>query len=393
MTGALYRPLIFLAQSTNLDMRFLHFRPETTATLNTLIGGALVVLLIVGAGVAATLYVRHRRLAQQLAEGREDARLRLLVSELSLGRAEVELLRSLLGDGDTAEILDLLESRENFEGAVERLKAARPNDEVLRRIPRLRQRLEYGFSNLRNPFVDTRMLAPGIRMRCKIRLPNREVNFLTTVLGINEYQFIIRPPTAKGKPVNLGGLRELQFRVSRENDAEYEFTCPVEGQLPTGARPVRCGHTRNISRLFFRNAERVNAEIPAELYVVRQEFASERATGGLKALDSQYRFNGSIRDISIGGALVIAEGRQERLNEGDMIVFRLPAAQIRDDIVGQVMGVMLLDDGNTQIHLQFVGLKELNRLKLGKYLSRLKGDTPAPAGPGSPADTDSPRAS
>ncbi|HKI98080.1 MAG TPA: PilZ domain-containing protein [bacterium] len=366
------RLLYFLAQSTNLDLSALRFRASGAAAMNGVIGAALLVAVIIAAGIGAFFYLRSKRRAAELAEQREEARLKLMVSELNLGRSEIALLQTLLGGGDTADLLELMETRDTFEEAVSRFREANPSHPILKRISQLRQHLEYGFSNVRNPFVDTRMLAPGTRVRCRIRLPKRDVSFLTTVLGINENQFIIRPPTAKGKPVSLGGLRELEFRVSREHDAEYEFTCPIEGQLPTGTKPVMCGHTRGISRLLFRNADRIEVDIPTEFFVIRQEFASERTAGALRALDSQYRFDGAIRDVSIGGALVVANGHHEKVHEGDMIVFRLPAAQIKDDLVAQVVGLFQRDDGNTQVHLQYLGLKELNRLKLGKFLVGLK---------------------
>jgi c-di-GMP-binding flagellar brake protein YcgR len=368
MTSLLY----FIAQSTTMDLSALRFRGNAAELSNSLVGAAIVLVLIIIAGIFAFFYIRSRRRTDEIAEQREEARLRLMVSELNLGRSEIQLLQTLMGGGDTADLLELMESREMFEDAVQRFHEANPDDPVLRRVSALRQRLEYGFNNIRNPFVDTRMLAPGTRLRCRLRLAKRDVSFLTTVLGINENQFIIRPPTSKGKPVGLGNQSELQFRVAREHDAEYEFTCPVEGQLPTGMRPVLCGHTRAISRLLFRNADRIQVEIPTEFFVIRQEIAGERATGGLRAMDSQYRFDGSLRDISIGGALVVAEGPQERVHEGDMVVFRLPDAQIKDDLVAQAVGMMPRDDGATQIHLQFLGLKELNRLKLGKFLVGLK---------------------
>jgi c-di-GMP-binding flagellar brake protein YcgR len=362
----------FTSRLGSPDLGSLRFRGSAAEGINSVIAAGLLVVVLIGAAIGAFFYLRSRRRMTELAEQREEARLRLMVTELNLGRSEVQMLQTLLGGADTADLLELMESRDTFEAAVQRFREAQPNHAMLKRISQLRQRLEYGFSNVRNPFVDTRMLAPGTRLRCRIRLPSREVSFLTTLLAVNEHQFIIRPPTAKGKPVGLGNLRELQFRVSREHDAEYEFTCNVDGQLPTGAKPVMCAHTRDISRMLFRNADRIEVGIPTEFYVIRQEFANERTAGHLRALDSQYRFDGEIKDISIGGALVLADGGQDRLHEGDMVVFRLVDAQIKDDVVGQVMGLFARDDGKTQVHLQFLGLRELNRLKLGKFLVSLK---------------------
>lgn len=362
----------FMSRSSNVDLGTLKFRSDGSMEVNSIIGAVLLVVLLLAAAVSGFFYLRSRRRTSEMAEQREEARLRLMVSELNLGRTEIQLLRLLAGSDDTAQLLDLMESRDQFEETVQRFRERNPNDAALKRVAQLRQRLDYGFSNIRNPFVDTRMLAPGTRLRCRIRLPNREATFLTTLLATNERQFIIRPPSAKGKPVGLGNLRELQFRVAREHDAEYEFTGQIEGQLPTGAKPVMCGHTRAISRLMFRNADRIEVDIPSEFYVIRQEFTNERTAGHLRTLDSQYRFDGALKDISIGGALVLADGKLERLNEGDIVVFRLPLAQIKDDLVAQVTGMFARDDGHTQVHLQFLGLRELNRLKLGKFLVSLK---------------------
>jgi PilZ domain len=362
----------FASPSKSIDLSSLQFRGNDLQATNSVIGAVLLVIALAGVAVFAFFYLRSHRRKAELAEQREEARLKLLVSEMNLGRTEIQLLTTLVGTVDTSRLLEMMDSRDNFEEAVQRFREANPTHPALRRVSALRQRLDYGFSNIRNPFVDTRMLAPGTRLRCRIRLAKREVSFLTTLLAINENQFIIRPPTAKGKPVGLGNLRELQFRVSREHDAEYEFTCPVEGQLPTGAKPVMCGHTRTISRMLFRNADRIDVDLPTEFYVIRQEFANERTAGNLRALDSQYRFDGAIKDISIGGALVFKQGGPDQLSEGDMVVFRLAEAHIKDDVVGQVMGLFPRDDGQTQVHLQFLGLRELNRLKLGKFLVSLK---------------------
>jgi len=372
-------PLWYLAQGTNLDLRVFQFRPQAGNVSNQVVAAIVVAVLVVVLGTVAYFFFRRRRQLEELNLQREEARLRLLMSELNLGESEQRLMEVLAGSEEPGDLIPLLESRKEFEETLLRFRDANPDHPALRRMSSLRQRLEYGFSNHRNPFVDTRMLAPGLRLRCKIGLPKREVTFLTTILGINEDHFIIRPPTAKGKPVSLGSLSHLQFRVSRENDAEYEFTSRVIAQLPTGNRAVLLAHTRDIARMLFRHADRVSSEIATQFFVIRQEFAADRSAAQLKVLDSQYRFDGNIVDLSIGGALVMAKGRQERLHEGDVVVFRLPGAQMRDDVVSQVVGSLSLEAEATQLHLQFMGMKELNRLKLSKFLTTLKESSLPPA--------------
>lgn len=373
------------------DLKVFQFRPEAGSTVNQLFGMLLIALCILAAMYGWTRYVRRRRRLRTIGVQREEARLRLLLSELNLGESEQTLLRTLVDSERPAAMIPLLESRSLFEDAIRRFREANPAHPALRRVSVIRQRLEYGFSNNRNPFVDTRMLAPGIRMRCRIRLSTRDVSFLTVMVGVNENQFIIRPPKSKGKPVDLSGIKELSFRVSRENDAEYEFTSPVRGQLREGHRAVILAHSQAISRMLFRNAERVETEIPLQLFIIRQEYTADRAVAHLKAMDSQYVMDGVLRDLSIGGALARVRGNQDQLHDGDIIVFKLEGAQIKTDLVSQVVGMFSGDDEDSfHIHLQFQGMKELNRLKLSKYLEGLKrqGSNLAPmssaSGPNTP---------
>lgn len=364
-------------QSIDLDLGVLKFRSQASSVSNQTLAAIVVAVVLIGVIVAVALYYHRRRRMLELNQQREEARLRLMMSELNLGQSEVDLIKIIVDSENPGDVIPILELRSEFEEALLRFREGHADHPALHRVSQLRQRLEYGFSNIRNPFVDTRMLAPGTRLRCKIRLASRDVNFLTTVLAINESQFIIRPPVAKGNPVSLGRLERLHFRVARENDAEYEFTSSLIGQLPNATKAVVLEHSQAINRMLFRNAERIETHLPIRLYVIRQEYTGDRSIAHMKALDSQYMFEGTIVDLSIGGALVSVDKGHERLHEGDMIVFQLPDAHIKDDIVAQVVGIFPSDEGNTQIHLQLTGLKELNRLKLSKYLTMLKDNPPA----------------
>jgi c-di-GMP-binding flagellar brake protein YcgR len=276
-----------------------------------------------------------------------------------------------------------MQSKPLFERKVRQFREANPRNPAARKVGPLRQRLGYGFGNNRNPFVDTRMLAPGLKLQCRISTPKRQVSFLTALVAAGEDTFWIRPPTAKGKPVSLERLPELGFRVTRENDAEYEFTCRVVGQAPDGMRAVALAHTDQIHRMFFRNAPRIPLDLPAAFYVVRQEFSQEKSAAALKVRDSQFLVEGRVKDLSSGGALAMVPHAQQAPEAGDMLIFKLAPAQIKDDIVAEVLRLVPRDDGNLQLHLQFAGLKELDRLKLNKYLTNLtqQGVAPVESGP------------
>ena len=369
---------ILLAQSINLDLSVFRSDSGVSSRTTQLIGTVLVILILVGLVALVGYIFNQRKRMRNLSEQREESRLRLLVSELTLNQKDLKLLSVITESEDPAKLVPVMEDRVAFEKNLVRFLEAHPNSEALKGVNKIRQKMEFGFNNIRKPFTHTRMMATGIRMQCRVKLPKKEVTFLTSILGINENFFIIRPPSSKGKPVSLNKLKSLNFRVSRENDGEYEFSSPILGQQPDGVKAVRMGHTGDISRMLFRNAERVHMDLDTQFFVIRQEYATNRALASLKAVESQYRIQGSIRDLSTGGALVVADARDTVLQEGDISIFTLPDAQIREDLVSQVVGIMEPEKDVIQFHLQFQGMKEINRLKVSRFLDRLKENPPTP---------------
>jgi len=357
-----------LAQSSTPDLSFWKIESSGSGASNTVI---VTIILVAIAGVAAAgivAYVRNRIQATAHAKERAQHRLKSVVDELGMSPDDMALISSLTRGGNVMGEVAVLESRAAFEGAVRAFRDKNPQDPALRRVNALRQRLGFGFNNVRNPMVDTRLLPMGIKLQCRIGLPKRSVTFLTVLLGTNERQMSIRPPKSKGKPVDLTRFPTLTFRVSRENDAEYEFTCHVVGQSKSGVQAVVVEHTNEIRRLLFRHAVRVPVDFPAQFYVVRQDAIEDKARAALRPQDSQYVLTPQMRDISIGGALAAVSDAAEAPDAGDMVIFRLPEAQVQSDLVAQVVRRVDQADGKVHLHLQFAGLKELDRLKLNRFI-------------------------
>jgi c-di-GMP-binding flagellar brake protein YcgR len=361
-------PPVILAQTSGPDLSFWHIEKAGSNVSNTIVITVMLVMLAGAAGYGAFAYVRSRIQARLRSRERAQQRLKGVVDELGLSNDDVALVASLVGGSDVQAQVAALESRAAFEGAVRAFREQRPDDPSLRRVNVLRQRLGFGFSNVRNPMNDTRMLPVGIKLQCRIGLPKRTVTFLTVLLGTNERQMNIRPPKAKGKPVDLGRFPTLTFRVSRENDAEYEFTCRVLGQSKSGVNAVGLAHTNEIERLLFRNAVRVPVDFATQFYVVRQDAIEDKSRAALRPQDSQYVLTAQVRDVSIGGALAVVADPSQSPEGGDMVIFRMPEAQVHADMVAQVLRKVDRPDGQAQLHLLFVGLKELDRLKLNRFI-------------------------
>jgi len=342
----------------------------------------LLVLLIIIPVVY--FFARHKARLEEATTAREDTRYRLLLTEWNLQEKELALLQALSGSDNQNDIVPILDSRASFEEAVQAFRENNPGHALLRQTPQLRQRFEFGFNNIRNPFVDTRMLAPGQKLRCRVRAGKREVEFVSTILAVTEEQLIVRPPLAKGRPVSLGHLPHLVFRVSRENDAEYQFSCMVRGEMQNETRAVVLDHTSKIHRLLFRNAERVPVSVETKFFVIRQDLIANTAAQA-KAQEAQNAINGVIKDLSIGGAMAVVGAEGEKLSDGQVVVFKLPQTQIKEDLVMMVVGQTSLDNGQWQIHMKFQGLKELSRLKINRYLTTAKEASLSPGAESQPA--------
>jgi c-di-GMP-binding flagellar brake protein YcgR len=349
-----------------------------------IISGLTILVAVLVAGGIIALIVQRRRALRNRHE-RQEQHLQEMLTELNLGAEERRMIEEVTGSVNPTDHIALMESRPTFERRVKAFRERNPEHPALRRLGVLRQRLGFGFANIRIPFSDTRMLPTGQRVQCRIPHPKKELTFITAVVASSESQFWVRPPSVKGKPVSLEKFPELGFRVSRENDAEYEFTCKVLGQSPTAMRPVSLAHTDQIRRLFFRNALRVAVDIASQFYVVRQE-AAEKSHALLRARDSQYVVTGKLKDLSVGGALAFFTVDETSPHDGDTLIFHLPPAQIKDDLVAEVVRTVPAGGNELQVHLQFAGLKELDRLKLNKYLTNLaERPQDAPGGAGGPA--------
>jgi c-di-GMP-binding flagellar brake protein YcgR len=371
-----------LAQAGGLKMW--NIEGGGTATSNSVIVAILAIVMALAAVTGIVLYVRGRLLARLRARERAQHRLTAVVEELGISHDDLALIAALTSEDDIMAQVATLESRATFEGAVRAFRERRPDDPALRRVNPLRQRLGFGFSNVRNPVTDTRMLPVGIKLQCRIGLPKRSVTFLTALLGTSENQMSIRPPKAKGKPVDLTRFPSLTFRVSRDNDAEYEFTCRVTGQSRSGVYAVGLAHTNEIQRMLFRNAVRVPVDFPGQFYVVRQDAIEDKSRAALRPQDSQYVLRVQLRDVSIGGALAVVANAAQAPETGDMVIFRLPEAQVHSDLVAQVVRKSNSPEGQVQLHLQFAGLKELDRLKLNRFILEQQETMGAGAPPGAP---------
>lgn len=363
----------------NLDLEKLRFRPESVSEVNLIIPFILLSVILVGAGILTYLYVRRKYRLEEVNRLREETRIRLMISEFNLSVEDIGFFQTVTGSQSPGRYLPLLEFKPQFEEAVGEFRRQQPNHPVLALAPILRQKLGYGFGNMRNAFNDTRMLPIGSRLQCQIAQATKDIVFLSNIVGSSEHQFFIRPPAAGGRPVSIARFPTITLKISREGDAEYEIVAKVAGETPNQMKAVILEHTNDIQKLLFRNAPRSQVALQGKFYLVKQQQAADRAHTRFKAADSQYSFLGNIKDLSIGGALVVIPVTEFKPEVADWVIFQIPEAQIYEDMVAAVVRMTPLDPGTVQLHLRFTGIKELNRLKMNKYLQSLGKPDPRQA--------------
>jgi hypothetical protein len=383
---------ILLQISTGLDLQYFKFEE----TSNPVFAGVFFGIVTIALAYSIYYYVTRSARMREQSLAREEARLRLLLTEFNLDEHDRETLEVLAGSDVAMDLIPLITLRTAFEQAAEKFREANPDHASVKRIPQLRQRLGYGFGNLRNSFTSTRMLPPGLRMQCTIPHGKRQVQFVTTLLGVGEQAFFVRPPTVKGKAVNLSRVPSLTFSVSRENDAGYEFSARVLGQAHTGTNAVALEHSHAIRKLLFRHTPRVTTmAIDVHFFVIKQEVAAERQHRAFKRHESQYSILGRVEDLSLGGLRMVCELPGQKPVEGDIIVFQFPPANIKDDLVAEIIEATSPKPNWIELRLQFIGMKEINRLRLSKFLqdqreAREQAGAAAAAQAGTPAGAESP---
>ena len=252
-----------------------------------------------------------------------------------------------------------------FEKAVDKVLRIAPNDSILNKVPGLREDLGYVFFNRRAPFISSKMLQPGQKMRVGINYKGKSHYFVSTLLNSTEKEFWVKPPTVKGKTINMSKFKSLEFRVFRKSDGEFRFVCKLRSQIDTPAHAIVLGHTNAIKRLPKREDARYELKFKRTIYFITTVNGLKRAS-----VESAVSAVGIVEDISIGGMKFRVKKQPANASIGTTIMFRLGEANIRQEIHGNIIRINQVSADQINFHVQFYDMSELNRLYLQKFISR-----------------------
>ncbi|MBU3915919.1 flagellar brake protein [bacterium] len=258
----------------------------------------------------------------------------------------------------------LLSSNSAFEKAVVKLKKTMPSDPLLIKIPGLREDLGYIFFNRRASFICTQMLQSGQKMRVGVKSKGKSHSYVSTIINTTEDEFWVKPPTVKGKTVNLSKFKSFDFSIFRKNDGEYRFSSKLKSQITTPINALVMEHVSDIKKLHTREHERYMLQFKRKFFFVyNQRKGKQEEQAGENA-----QCTGTVVDISIGGLKFTVPEIPEKVVEGITVIFKLEEAKIRNEIQAEIVRIST-EGGNKSIHLQYQDLSELNRLYLQKFIA------------------------
>lgn len=313
----------------------------------------IVILIFVGLGVIVN-WMNSRRIReseQRYLKKKEASRAHGVDFSDDTSRRIEQLAKTVKMDPEK-----VLYNNKSFEYAVEKLRKKSPNDPLLLKIPELREDLGFTFFNRRAPFINTRMLQSGQKLRVGVKFKGKAHSYVSTIINTNEEEFWVKPPLVKGQAVNLSRFKTFDFSVFRKNDGEYQFTCPLKSQISTPANALVMVHVNKIKKLLTREHDRY------KLHFKRQFFFTD-------SNNTSQSCQGVVMDISIGGLKFLVKEIPEGVTEGINVFFKLEEANIKQEIKAEIVRISR-QKGKTFIHLRFQDMSELNRLYLQKFVAK-----------------------
>ena len=332
--------------------------------LGTVIGGIFLIRYLHKKKVEDGLNKLAKDQAQLVVDSEFEAR--------NLEDEDREFFLKLTNTKDPAKHVPIIMSSQKFEDTVmDYKKSQKFKDSDLDKIYMLRKGLQFNFKNTNSSFICTQMLEPGTHLECQILHKEKNVVFMSNVLDSNETELMLKPPKVKSRPANMKQFTELQCRIRRENDADYEFKLKIIGQLVRDLNAVILEHTSNIRRLHIRNSERLQLDLEMEFEMVPgRQYEMERK---LDLGKSDYvKLSGIVKDMSAGGIKVqLKELPPDGIKREDVFIFHLPYASLRKKLAVSVIDVVS-HQGFSDIHCEFRDVDQLPRMKLNHYLHRKK---------------------
>lgn len=351
------------AQTKKIDTSFMSIGNtySTSGNATFFLFGFIVVFFIL---IITYKWIQGRRLTQSGKKYLKKKAKANVDQQMDISENASKLIIALSNAANTIPEL-LITDNQNFEKAVNKVFRIAPTDPILNQVSGLREDLGYIFYNRRVPFISTKMLQPRQKLRVGVNYQGKSHSYVGTILNSSESDFWVKPPTVKGKAVNLSKFKKLEFRVFRKSDGEFRFVCNLKSQINNPVNAIVLEHTDKIKKLPKREDDRYGLQFKRKIYFIT-------TADGLKTIGeepSNVSCIGLIDDMSIGGMKFIVKELPEQAVVGTTVVFKLKEANIKQEIQGNIVRLNESDSEKTDVHVQFYDMSELNRLYLQKFIA------------------------
>ncbi|MCP4297442.1 MAG: PilZ domain-containing protein [Proteobacteria bacterium] len=331
--------------------------------INALIGmGTIVFLFILFSFFNSWLKTKQLRQSHNEYQKRKEA---TRLQQLDISAESLQIIQDMAAE-TKKNWEDLLSSNHYFEVAVNSLQKKNPQSPLLTQIPGLRDELGFIFFNRRVPFITSKMIQPGQKVRVGVTVKGKGHSYVAAILNSSEDELWVKPPTVKGKTVNLAQFKQLDFSVFRKNDGEYRFSCNIKSQITTPVHAVITHHVNKIKKLQTREYERYALKFKRKFFFITG-IEDENSKNGSRTEPKI----GTVVDISVGGMKIYMDKLPEATQVGSAVLFFLKEAKIKKEIQARIVRLGKEDD-YLSVHVQFSGLTELSRLHLQKFIASKK---------------------
>lgn len=305
---------------------------------------------------------------------KEKLTLKTLLANLKLLPHEYQLLNKISGSSAFNKNYKTIESVRHFEARVKYFKSIQNSEIILPQIYELRHKLGFHFKNPKASFICTQMLSIEDKLECSIQSGYKQVLFLSPIINITEKYIYIKPPTNKGKPVNLKRFAFLMCRVRREEEV-FEFKLSIIQQIFTPKNHIVLSHSDQIRKIIEREFERIPVHLLSTLYILagKQVNLNKKALRVLKESEELRYVDGNIADLSGGGLSFLTSGAVSFFHEKRVVLFEIPGLAPQMDLQAQIISVVPIK-GKHEIHLKFFHLSDIERLKLNKFILKANKD-------------------
>lgn len=356
-------------------LKFSYFK-KTTLFEDFLIFGSFLVVIALGVYQIRRYLNKERAkkvtFLKQDYQEKEKMTSDTLIANLQLLPNEYQLLERISGSTSFKKIYKIIDSVHRFEAMVEAFKRIENNSRVLSQIFHLRHKLGFHHKNIKAPFICSQMLTAGEHLECSVQVGHQDILFISPIVKISEKFLAIKPPTKKNNPVSLSRFPAIHCKF-RCSDGVYEFKLPLIKQVFGEKNLIFLAHTHSIKKIVEREFERIEAAIDIELFLLadRQVHESTETLEELVNTGELPRLSGRIVDISLGGFRLITGYEQGAFGERAIVLFDIPEVNLKKKLQAQILEVFEKRK-RLSFHLQFFHLNDIERLKLNKFLSRLK---------------------